>query len=84
MIPLSQRLESWWLVDRPSENDWFDYKLEHDPRFLKRVLEFVDSVWNSGLSPAGKLPSDRRSEPDLLNSVTVLQLPVVDRILRIE
>ena len=25
------------LVGFASEDDWFDYKLEHDPRFLKRI-----------------------------------------------
>lgn len=25
------------LIGFSSEDDWFDYKLEHDPRFLKRV-----------------------------------------------
>ena len=25
------------LVGFASEDDWFDYRLEHDPRFLKRI-----------------------------------------------
>ena len=25
------------LVGFASEDDWFDYKLEHDPRFLQRI-----------------------------------------------
>ncbi len=25
------------LVGFPSEEDWFDYRLEHDPRFLRRI-----------------------------------------------
>ena len=25
------------LVGFGSEDDWFDYKLEHDPRFLRRI-----------------------------------------------
>jgi len=25
------------LVGFASEDDWFDYKLEHDPRFLRRI-----------------------------------------------
>jgi len=25
------------LIGFDSEDDWFDYRLEHDPRFLKRV-----------------------------------------------
>ena len=27
------------LVGFKSEDDWFDYKLEHDPRFLNRIEE---------------------------------------------
>ncbi len=25
------------LIGFPSEEDWFDYRLEHDPRFLQRI-----------------------------------------------
>jgi prevent-host-death family protein len=25
------------LIGFASEDDWFDYRLEHDPRFLKRI-----------------------------------------------
>jgi prevent-host-death family protein len=27
------------LIGFESEDDWFDYRLEHDPRFLQRILE---------------------------------------------
>lgn len=27
------------LIGFESEDDWFDYKLEHDPRFLNRIAE---------------------------------------------
>jgi prevent-host-death family protein len=27
------------LVGFASEDDWFDYKLEHDPRFLQRIAQ---------------------------------------------
>ncbi len=36
------------LVGFASEDDWFDYKLEHDPRFLKRIEQARGSV-RSGL-----------------------------------
>src|SRR5437870_3229461 len=26
------------------EDDWFDYKLEHDPRFLKRIAQARESL----------------------------------------
>jgi len=28
---------AWVLIGFESEDDWFDYRLEHDPRFLQRV-----------------------------------------------
>jgi prevent-host-death family protein len=27
------------LIGFSSEDDWFDYRLEHDPRFLRRIAE---------------------------------------------
>ena len=33
------------LVGFASEDDWFDYRLEHDPRFLKRVAEARASLY---------------------------------------
>lgn len=47
------------LVGFQSEDDWFDYRLEHDPRFLRRVeaarkslregqgVKFEDIDWSS-------------------------------------
>jgi prevent-host-death family protein len=32
------------LVGFASEDDWFDYKLEHDPRFLKRIALARESL----------------------------------------
>lgn len=32
------------LVGFASEDDWFDYKLEHDPRFLRRVAQARKSL----------------------------------------
>ena len=32
------------LVGFASEDDWFDHKLEHDPRFLKRIEESRQAV----------------------------------------
>jgi len=32
------------LVGFASEDDWFDYKLEHDPRFLQRIARARESV----------------------------------------
>jgi prevent-host-death family protein len=32
------------LVGFASEDDWFDYRLEHDPRFLKRVARARQSL----------------------------------------
>ncbi len=32
------------LIGLQSEDDWFDYKLEHDPRFLKRIAAARQSL----------------------------------------
>ncbi len=32
------------LIGFQSEDDWFDYKLEHDPRFLKRIASARQSL----------------------------------------
>jgi prevent-host-death family protein len=32
------------LVGFASEGDWFDYKLEHDPRFLERIADARSSL----------------------------------------
>ena len=32
------------LIGFESEEDWFEYRLEHDPRFLRRVEQARDSL----------------------------------------
>lgn len=32
------------LIGFQSEDEWFDYKLEHDPRFLKRIATARQSL----------------------------------------
>ena len=32
------------LIGFPSEDDWIDYRLEHDPRFLRRIAEARESL----------------------------------------
>ena len=32
------------LVGFSTEDDWFDYKLEHDPRFLARIADARESL----------------------------------------
>lgn len=32
------------LIGFGSDDDWFDYKLEHDPRFLERILRARESL----------------------------------------
>jgi prevent-host-death family protein len=32
------------LIDFESEDDWFDYRLEHDPRFLRRIEQARQSL----------------------------------------
>lgn len=32
------------LIGFASEDEWFDYRLEHDPRFLKRITDARSSL----------------------------------------
>lgn len=32
------------LIGFETEDDWFDYRLEHDPRFLKRIAAARESL----------------------------------------
>lgn len=32
------------LIGFTSEDDWFDYRLEHDPRFLRRIAAARESL----------------------------------------
>lgn len=32
------------LIGFGSEDDWFEYRLEHDPRFLARIQQARDSI----------------------------------------
>ena len=34
------------LIGFASEDDWFDYRLEHDPRFLARITSARESLKN--------------------------------------
>jgi hypothetical protein len=36
--------ETQEIVGFGSEEDWFDYRLEHDPRFLKRIEQARNSL----------------------------------------
>jgi prevent-host-death family protein len=53
------------LVGFASEDDWFDYKLEHDPRFLQRIARARQSLQSGkgvkleDLSPKPKAPRRR-------------------------
>jgi prevent-host-death family protein len=56
------------LVGFASEDDWFDYKLEHDPRFLQRIAQARASL------KAGKgiKLEDLQSEPRARSRRTVI------------
>ncbi len=32
------------LIGFDSEDEWFEYRLEHDPRFLRRIAEARESI----------------------------------------
>jgi prevent-host-death family protein len=36
------------LIGFSSEDDWFDYRLENDPRFLKRIEQARESLRGGG------------------------------------
>jgi len=51
------------LIGFTSEDDWFDYRLENDPRFLHRVLTARQSI-RSGLGVRLEDAADQRTGPD--------------------
>ncbi len=54
------------LVGFASEDDWFDYKLEHDPRFLQRIARARESL----RAGKGVRLEDLKSEPKSLTRRT--------------
>ena len=51
------------LVGFASEDDWFDYKLEHDPRFLRRIAQARESLRAGKGVRLEKLESEPRKKP---------------------
>jgi len=49
------------LVGFASEDDWFDYRLEHDPRFLERVAQARASLKAGKGVKVEDLPRSRRT-----------------------
>ena len=47
------------LIGFKSEDEWFDYRLEHDPRFLRRI----EAAWRSLRSGRGVRIEDVESWP---------------------
>jgi prevent-host-death family protein len=45
------------LVGFASEDDWFDYRLEHDPRFLQRMERARQSLRSGKGVPIEDLPT---------------------------
>jgi PHD/YefM family antitoxin component YafN of YafNO toxin-antitoxin module len=45
------------LIGFESEDDWFDYRLEHHPEFLRRVLEARESFRSGRGVRLEELPS---------------------------
>ena len=52
------------LIGFKDEDDWFEYRLENDPRFLKRVAEARASLQSGKGIPWGDIESedDRRTK----------------------
>jgi prevent-host-death family protein len=49
------------LVGFASEDDWFDYKLEHDPRFLDRIERARKSLQAGKGIPLEDVPPDTKA-----------------------
>jgi prevent-host-death family protein len=43
------------LIGFASEEDWFEYRLENDPRFLKRIAQARRSIVSGKGTPLGEL-----------------------------
>ena len=46
------------MVDFDSEEDWFEYRLEHDPRFLRRIEQARNSLRSGRGVPLEDLESE--------------------------
>ncbi len=44
------------LIGFGSEDDWFEYRLEHDPRFLRRVAQARRSIAAGKGTPLKEIP----------------------------
>ncbi|MEK7686660.1 MAG: type II toxin-antitoxin system Phd/YefM family antitoxin [Verrucomicrobiota bacterium] len=44
------------LIGFADEDDWFDYRLEHDERFLKRIAESRGQIKNGAFTRLADLP----------------------------
>ncbi len=51
------------LVGFASEDDWFDYKLEHDPRFLQRIARARESLRSGKGVPLEALQREPKALP---------------------
>ena len=51
------------LVGFASEDEWFDYRLEHDPRFLQRIAKARRSIQAGEGISLEKARSESRSRP---------------------
>jgi len=52
------------LIGFATEDDWFDYRLEHDPRFLARVARARAGLRAGAGVSWDKVQADAGSEPD--------------------
>jgi prevent-host-death family protein len=51
------------LMGFASEDEWFDYKLEHDPRFLQRIARARDSLCAGKGIKLENLPVESKARP---------------------
>lgn len=46
------------LIGFADEDDWFDYRLEHDERFLQRIAQSRDQARNGGFTQLENLSEE--------------------------
>lgn len=49
-------LQAQFELEYADEDDWFDYRLEHDERFLKRIAESRGQIKNGAFIRLADLP----------------------------
>ena len=63
------------LIGFESEDDWFDYRLEHHPEFLRRIAEAREALRSGHGVRLEDLPSQRAVSPRVRRPSSTLTVP---------